>query len=229
MFIKTSPSLNRPVSNCSIVCFCFVVKVTPEGAVCSGSPPSLHWLSFMPGACLSSVAVEPGSRTTCLWSQQSCYFGAFIGGAHFCLFFSWSRRRGVCLCSLNEVLFSAEEMKSWGLVLPDTETLPFTGLSILVWSPWGGRVKEGLHLQEHWRRGMPLTCSGWRSCAESGRLHELLFLLERILNQICPFRLLLKPLYYGMVLLYISNYLGHIDTDLSLLAGSVEDIHLYLK
>lgn len=58
-------------------------------------------------------------------------------------------RRGVSLCSLNEALFSAEEMKSWNLVSPDTEMFPFTGLSLLVWSPWGGKVKEGLHLQEH--------------------------------------------------------------------------------
>lgn len=56
-----------------------------------------------------------------------------------------------------------------------------------------------------------------------------MFLLERILNHVCPFRLLLKPLYYGMVLLYISNYLEPINVHLSLLAASVEGIHHYLK
>lgn len=147
----------------------------------------------------------------------------------FVCFSSELGRRWVSLCSLNEALFSAEEMKSWNLVSPDTEMFPFTGLRLLVWSPWGGKAEEGLHLQEHWKRGTPLTCSCWRPCAGCGRLGELLFPLDRILNHVCPFRLLFKPLYYGTMLLYISNYLGPINAELSLLASSAEEIHLYLK
>jgi len=72
-------------------------------------------------------------------------------------------------------------------------------------------------------------CSGWQPFVEGERLGELLFLLERIVSHICPFKLLLKLLYYGTVLLYISNYLGPINADLSLLTASVADIHLHLE
>lgn len=85
-FIKTSPYLHQPLSNCAMACFCFVARATPEGAVCSGSPPSLRWFTFLPGACLSSPTVWPGSSAAWARSQRSCCFGELAGGAHFCLF-----------------------------------------------------------------------------------------------------------------------------------------------
>lgn len=86
VLMKTCPCLHRPFSNCAIVRFCSVARPIPEGVVCSGSPPSLCWFTFLPGACLSSLAVWPGSSAARVWSQQSCYFGALARGAHFCLF-----------------------------------------------------------------------------------------------------------------------------------------------
>lgn len=140
MFIKTSPSLHQPFSNCSIVCFCFVAKVIPEGVVCSGSPPGLHWLSFMPAACLSSVAVELGSVHKLSVKPTVMLFWAFNGGAHLCLFFSWTKEKEHISMQL-EALFSAEEVETWSFVSPGIEIFPCTGLSFLVWSPWGGAVK----------------------------------------------------------------------------------------
>lgn len=109
MFIKTSPCLHQPFSNCTIVCCCFVARVIPEGVVCSGSPPSLHWFSFMPGACLSSGW---GAQQPVCEANSRVISGHSLGEHIFVCFSPELGRRGMSLCSLNEALFSAEEMKS---------------------------------------------------------------------------------------------------------------------
>lgn len=81
-------------------CFCFVAKVIPEGVVCSHSPPSLYWFTFMPGTCLSSVAVWWGAQQPYVKPTVVLFWGICCGGTFLFVCFSPElERRGVSLYS----------------------------------------------------------------------------------------------------------------------------------